>query len=95
MPAVNRVRNFWITADVDGRECEVTGVDPTSKDGGFTLTIYIKNAGYAENAIQVTGRAHGDGTLTLDVNAASALYDSTVSRVNGFVITTMREEEAS
>ena len=37
------VRNFWLDLDVDGRSRIETG--PRSKDGGFRLTILIRDAG--------------------------------------------------
>ena len=36
------VRNFWISADVDGRNGRVT-FGPRSKKGGFSLNIKMRN----------------------------------------------------
>lgn len=60
------VRNFWIEADIDGRIAKVTG-GPRSKDGGFTLTIYMRNEGGIDKPIDIKGFAKSDGSLVLSV----------------------------
>lgn len=53
------VRNFWITAHIDGR--------PIAKDGGFNLAIKVRSDGGIKDAVYIAGRALGDGTLELCV----------------------------
>lgn len=64
------VRNFWLEGQVDGRATRVEG-GPRSKDGGFDLTVYIRDEGGIETAVQMRGRAMSDGELILDVSPAS------------------------
>lgn len=59
------VRNFWITADVDGRPTKIVG-GPVKKDGGFDMTIQYREEGtIAHKTVDVSGRCLGDGTLKL------------------------------
>lgn len=60
------VRNFWIDAEIDGRRTRLTG-GPVSKDGGFSLTVYIRDNGGIEKAVRLDARAFEDGELMLDV----------------------------
>jgi len=48
------VRNFWIEAEVDGRKTPVK-FGPRGEDGGFSLTIYIRNRGEIERVAEITG----------------------------------------
>jgi len=57
------VRNFWIEADIDGRTTTLTG-GPRSKDGGFSLDIFIRDEGASTKAITIMGHVIG-GRLTL------------------------------
>ena len=59
------VRNFYIDARIDGRQAKLAA-GPRSKNGGFDLTIYIRNKGGIEEAITILGRER-DGKLTLTV----------------------------
>lgn len=86
------VRNFWIAADVDGRSTMLEG-GPRSRDGGFSLTIYIRDNGGILRAVSVDGIARSDGTLALDVSPASEIRHSDTGRVvsdeaGGFTVTT-------
>lgn len=60
------VRNFWMTARVDGREHELSG-GPAARDGGLDVTVYQRSAGEPVEALSVTCRALPDGTLRLRV----------------------------
>lgn len=60
------VRNFWIEADIDGRKSRFAS-GPVRKDGGFDLTIYIRDDGSVKRALSVTGRAYGHGEIRLTV----------------------------
>ena len=60
------VRNFWIDLWIDGRETDI-GVGPKHADGGFAMTIRIREDGeISPDLIDIVGRADGD-KLTLDI----------------------------
>lgn len=65
------VRNFWIEADIDGRKTSLEG-GPRSKDGGFNLTVYIRDHGSIAKALRVTGE-EVDGKLRLWVEQGDEL----------------------
>ena len=67
MPRV--VRNFWISADVDGLASPLRG-GPARKDGGFTLSIKQRDEGCVTEALTVSGHACDDGTLVVCVEDA-------------------------
>jgi len=58
------LRNFWIEAQVDGRETPITG-GPRSKDGGFEMAIFIRSNGESEEGLRIRGVVEEDGTLVL------------------------------
>jgi len=60
------VRNFWIEATVDGRQERIES-GPRSKDGGFDLTIKMRDGGGIVTALDVRGIAQNNGTLTLAI----------------------------
>ncbi len=60
------VRNFWLSADVDGRQSRVAG-GPRAKDGGITLHLYQRAGGEVRTALRVYCHASSDGTLRLTV----------------------------
>jgi hypothetical protein len=64
MPRI--VRNFWVSATVDGRKSRVAG-GPRGKDGGITLTLYQRQCGAVRTALRIQCHACGDGTLRLEV----------------------------
>ena len=69
------VRNFWIAAEVDGRKTELTG-GPGRKDGGFHLTVYMRDKGQSIKALQVSGIAEGEQlVLTAISNKSVASRD--------------------
>lgn len=53
------VRNFWIEADIDGRESTLKG-GPQNKEGGFTLTIYQRDEGCITEGVTIIGRVYSD-----------------------------------
>lgn len=65
------VRNFWITADIDGRRSPFAS-GPVRKDGGFDLTIKIRDGGNVVRALDIIGRADEDGDLRLIVTPAKS-----------------------
>lgn len=64
MPRI--VRNFWITADVDGRKGAIA-TGPRGKTGGIYLAIQVRNGGAVQPALTVIGTAEDDGRLTIEV----------------------------
>jgi hypothetical protein len=58
------MRNFWIRAAIDGRANDLQG-GPMRKDGGFSVTVYVRNAGESVRALDISGRADDEGHLTL------------------------------
>lgn len=63
------VRNFWIEAEVDGRKTPIA-FGPGGKDGGFSLTVYMRNQGGVERVAGMEGACFKDGELTLWVEYA-------------------------
>lgn len=60
------VRNFWIEASVDGRESKLSG-GPVRKDGGFSLTIFVRDDGDVTRALEIDGLCTSEGKLILRV----------------------------
>lgn len=58
------VRNFWLTAEINGRKGPIRVGGPTGKDGEFRLVIKVRNRGtvYGET-VEIHGRCSSDGTL--------------------------------
>jgi hypothetical protein len=68
-----RVRNFWIETNVDGRASK-DGTGPNSKDGGFTSQLFIRDHGSVRLAVEITGRPSRDGSrVILTVEAAKGV----------------------
>lgn len=65
------VRNWWLSASIDGRETEVAG-GPRAKDGGFTLKIFQRVNGGSVLAVRIEGRANSQGDLTLNMYVPQA-----------------------
>ena len=62
------VRNFWVDAEIDGRRTYLSG-GPQRKDGGFTLSVKVRDRGGIAKALLVSGRVLSDGkTLRLSVD---------------------------
>lgn len=58
------VRNFWINARVDGRRTNVAG-GPRARDGGMSVTIYLRSEGAVKKALSIECNAFDDGTLVV------------------------------
>jgi hypothetical protein len=59
------VRNFWIEGRVDGRK-EPIGAGPRAKDGGFYLTIRIReNGAISDKKLCISGGVGVTGDLYL------------------------------
>lgn len=65
------VRNYWIEANIDGRPTRIAA-GPRRKDGGFALSVLMRDQGGIVDALTVEGYADPDGTLTLNVFNADA-----------------------
>jgi hypothetical protein len=59
------VRNFWLTADIDGRHTRYAS-GPESADGGFDLVVKQRDSGEVTEALSILGRNIG-GKLNLIV----------------------------
>ena len=46
------VRNFWIDADIDGRQTVLSG-GPRAKNGGMTVVVKQRNEGAIVNAVRL------------------------------------------
>jgi len=57
-------RNFWIEGRVDGRKSEISG-GPQSKDGGFSLVVYMRDEGTSKVGVKLDGFVDGEGRLHL------------------------------
>lgn len=92
---VAHVRNFWIEADIDGRWTALKG-GPRSRDGGFSLTVYIRDNGGILRAVEMNGIARSDGTLVVSTNVTSDMARSETGEIApsgtagspGFIVTT-------
>ena len=51
-------RNFQIEAEVDGRKTPIA-FGPQGKDGGFYLTVYMRNKGEVEAVLGLEGKVAG------------------------------------
>lgn len=73
------MRNFYLTAKVDGRKTLLTA-GPRSKYGGFDLHIQQRDKGIITSAIKVTGYADGPD-LVLNVYAEDGNLITTIRSV--------------
>ena len=65
------VRNFWIELEVDGRRTKVA-CGPAARDGGFTLTISMRNRGnVVRDVLEVRGLADDSGKLRILAETSS------------------------
>jgi hypothetical protein len=81
------MRNWWIEGQVDGRRSEMTG-GPKSRDGGFELTVYMRDEGSSKIAVTVSGRATRAGELVLNVTPGTRMEATSCGQ--GFEIETKR-----
>lgn len=81
------VRNFWLTARIDGKSAPVS-CGPQRADGGFDLTIQMRRGGDATEALEILGRAGPDGALVIKVRGHGACTAHEITRgANGFDLT--------
>lgn len=88
------VRNFWITLNIDGRETQIA-TGPVRKDGGFNLSVKMRDEGEILTALHVTGQATKDGALILRCKAGASapiqeIQDDMTGALEGFSIQTDR-----
>lgn len=57
------VRNFWVEAEIDGRETNAKG-GPVRKDGGMEVTIYQRDDGQIKTVARIICRAYGNKLVT-------------------------------
>lgn len=60
------VRNFWVEANIDGRET-LLGGGPRAKDGGMSVNIYQRDDGSILRAINITCFVDRNGLLRTTV----------------------------
>ena len=63
------VRNFWLVADIDGRQTELAG-GPRRKDGGMRIVVYQRQNGAVVKAVEITCLTSTDGVLKMLVDVA-------------------------
>lgn len=71
------VRNFWVEADVDGRETTLSG-GPRSKDGGMYITLKQRSEGGIAVAFKIKCYVTQDGNLV------SAVFDDEGQFITSF-----------
>lgn len=71
------VRNYWLEAKIDGRQTTLSG-GPLSREGGFELTVYMRDEGEVTKPLRVRGYAGEGGKLTLHVADESGAVFHTV-----------------
>ena len=59
------VRNFWVEANIDGRQTDLTG-GPRRKDGGMEIDLYQREDGYISRPIKIKCR-EWDGKLITEI----------------------------
>ena len=65
------IRNFWISAEIDGRSTKLTG-GPRNKNGGFWLTVKMRDNGGIIEPIEIHGyERDGELILNMRVNGES------------------------
>ena len=60
------VRNFWMTASIDGKERNLES-GPRFADGGMTVDFLIRDKGHVAKSISVECKAHMSGPLEIVV----------------------------
>lgn len=67
-------RNFWLSADIDGRKTTLAG-GPRRKDGGFELDVWMRVEGRRARVCRIIGTANptiheGNGETELRIQVA-------------------------
>ena len=63
------LRNFWVSAEVDGRKSPLAG-GPVRKDGGMTINLYLKDAklGVIRKALTISCTAYQGRPIQVTVD---------------------------
>lgn len=72
------MRNFHMTADIDGRELNFTG-GPTKKDGGMTVVIRQNDRGNSVVAFTVSCLTEGDKLITQVIDNCGEVIEEFVT----------------
>ena len=78
---MRNVRNFWMSARVDGRNTGIAS-GPTSKDGGMDVTMLVRKDGSVSKGLSLICR-NVDGEnriLVIDDETGQEVYRKVVSR---------------
>jgi hypothetical protein len=59
------MRNFWITLSCDGLKTKVA-TGPIKTDGGFQLTIHMRDHGQSVKAMKIQGYVSTSGWLKVE-----------------------------
>ena len=74
-------RNFWIDLDVDGRKNSI-GTGPRSKDGGFEMTILMREDGdISDKRVRIVGTSSMDGENNILVEVIDSTGINVVSGI--------------
>lgn len=57
------IRNFWVEADIDGRQTTLAG-GPRGKTSGMEVTLYQREEGGIVTPVRIFCRAYGDKLVT-------------------------------
>ena len=58
------IRNFFLSATIDGRQTRVTG-GPASKTGGMEIKVYMRNEGEITIPLEIECYADEEGKLRM------------------------------
>lgn len=83
------VRNFWIEADIDGKAVPLRG-GPRAKDGGFYLTVKMRDQGRITLPVTVWGAPDRDGNLRLGIRVQGADHHEQADGVHELTVETRR-----
>ena len=70
------VRNFWLSARIDGR-ASILASGPKSKDGGLSATLYVRKDGDVATAIMIDAWPGTNGKLHISVTTNMPTVEGT------------------
>jgi len=70
-------RNFYINCQIDGRSTMLSG-GPRRKDGGFDMSIMMRDDGTRRGVVLISGTADTEGNLTLRISPDNGQEDIVV-----------------
>jgi len=77
------VRNWWIEADIDGRQTTLEG-GPRNKSGGFEMAIYQRHQGEILRVGTIVAKVYGENLIL------SGHFNEGEIQVTKFQVTTQR-----